>query len=173
MNSMFNVWFWYVGFLVVQIFSSHNVQFCHGHRTISPDMLDSREVSEHIHSICEEGVPNESMSNKHLNKLQTCWFLSLFHIHLWKHHDQIKNLTAKKCKEVSVVLVLEVDSEGVHQGVALLLHLLDHLGPALAAGQVLHEAALQGEPDGPGAVEEQGLSNKAECHPLIEGVEHL
>ena len=66
-----------------------------------------------------------------------------------------------------------MDSEGVHQGVALLLHLLDHFGPALAAGQVLHEAALQGEPDGPGAVEEQGLSNKAECHPLIEGVENL
>ena len=34
MNSMFYVWFWYVGFLVVQIFSSHNVQFCHGHLKI-------------------------------------------------------------------------------------------------------------------------------------------
>ena len=53
---------------MIQIFSSNNVQFCHGHRTISQDMLDSREVSEHIHSICEEGVPNESMSDKHLIK---------------------------------------------------------------------------------------------------------
>ena len=59
--------FWWFRF-----FSSHNVQFCHGHRTTSQNMLDSREVSEHVHSICEEGVPNESMSNKHLNKLQTC-----------------------------------------------------------------------------------------------------
>ena len=52
---------------------------------------------------------------------------------------------------------MEVDGEGVHQGVALLLHVLDHLGPALRAGQVLHEAALEGEPDSPRAVEEQGL----------------
>ena len=66
-----------------------------------------------------------------------------------------------------------MNREGVHQGVALLLHVLHHLGPALLAGQVLHEAALEGEPDGPRAVEEQGLPDQAEGHPLVEGVEHL
>ena len=66
-----------------------------------------------------------------------------------------------------------MNRECVHQGVALLLHVLHHLGPALLAGQVLHEAALQGEPDSTRGVEEQGLPDQAEGNPLVEGVEDL
>ena len=66
-----------------------------------------------------------------------------------------------------------MNCEGVDQGVNLLLHLLNHLGPALRTGQMLHEAALEGKPDGSRAVEEQGLPDQAEGNPLVEGVEHL
>ena len=40
-------------------------------------------------------------------------------------------------------------------------------------GQVLHQPALQGEPQGPGSKEQDGLTNQAEGDPLVEGVEHL
>ena len=62
--------------------------------------------------------------------------------------------------------------EGQEQLVPFLLRVFDHFARGVF-GQVLHEAALQGEPEGAWQIEENGLPNQAEGDPLVERVEHL
>ena len=62
--------------------------------------------------------------------------------------------------------------EGQEQLVPFLLRVFDHFARGVF-GQVLHEAPLQGEPEGAWQIEENGLPNQAEGDPLVERVEHL
>ena len=67
---------------------------------------------------------------------------------------------------------MQVSVEGGDEIISLLLGVFHHLTGGIL-GQVLHQPALQGEPQGPGSKEQDGLTNQAEGDPLVEGVEHL
>ena len=43
----------------------------------------------------------------------------------------------------------------------------------MARHEEVHEAALQGEPDAPGHVEQQGLEQEVDRDPLVVGVEQV
>ena len=96
----------------------------------------------------------------------------LFRIHLADQYDQVEDLTAYECLEVSVVLVVQVLVEGGQQLILLLLRILHHLASCIL-GQVLHQPAFQGNPEGSGKVEDDSLTDQAEGDPLVEGVEHV
>ena len=98
--------------------------------------------------------------------------ISLSRIHLADQDDQVEDLAADECLEISVVLVVQVLVEGGQQLIPLLLRVLHHLASCVL-GQVLHQPALQGDPEGSGKEEDDGLTDQAEGDPLVEGVEHL
>jgi len=116
----------------------------------------SPEVHVDVHPVREEGAPKESIGCQHLAD----------------QDDQIEDLAADECLKISVVLVVQVLVEGGQQLIPLLLRVLHHLASCVL-GQVLHQPALQGDPEGSGKEEDDGLTDQAEGDPLVEGVEHV
>lgn len=88
---------------------------------------------------------------------------------LTDNDDKVEELAAKENQGVAIVFVLQVVSEGSDQDLKLFVGILnDSFSPAL--GQKLHEAALHQQPEHARYVEQEGLKDEKNGHPLVIAV---